>query len=100
MRSLSLQKKRRIVDKSLIEDIEGFPCIHCGVQADEFHHVKHKGSGGPDLHHNLMPICRVGHQEIHKIGLSKMANKYETIHQWLINWGWEHNGRAWRNSKN
>lgn len=68
------------------------PCIICGESREGFvclHHVKTRKSGGSDETFNLMPLCAWHHTEIHKIGLVNMAKKNKSIHNWLIENGWE-----------
>ena len=40
------------------------------------HHLKTRGSGGDDSQTNVMPLCRLHHTELHKIGLSSFVEKY------------------------
>jgi len=68
------------------------PCTACKESKDGFvcyHHVKTRGSGGSDEAHNLMPLCAWCHQKIHKIGLVSMSKDCISVHNWLINNGWE-----------
>lgn len=67
------------------------PCLICReTRGTVAHHVKSKGSGGPDEKWNLAPLCQFHHTEIHKIGRTTFANKYQAFNLWLINNGWEH----------
>lgn len=65
-------------------------CLICGSKADR-HHVKTRKSGGSDEEHNLMPICRSHHVEVHKTGMRLFANKYFEVKVWLMDNGWEFN---------
>lgn len=66
-------------------------CLISGDRNPDLHHVKSKGSGGPDEHWNLCPLSRKYHTEIHAIGLSTFAEKYPKFRNWLIANNWEYN---------
>lgn len=59
-------------------------CLACGILGVDLHHIKTRKSGGCDSHFNLMPLCRIHHVEIHKIGMNSMAEKYPKIMKFLI----------------
>ena len=40
------------------------------------HHVRTRGAGGKD-ENNIVPLCRLHHQEIHRIGRKTFAIKYD-----------------------
>lgn len=84
-------KQKRKVDKALIKQINQGRCIVCSALNPDAHHVKSKASGGHDVSSNLMPICRIHHTEVHKIGLNRFSDKYAQARGWLINNGWEFN---------
>lgn len=89
---MSLQKNIRKQNKSLIEFIKKeCPCLICARQPVDAHHVKSQKSGGDDSVQNLMPLCRNHHQELHKKGLSSMADRYSGVLIWLEAAGWEYN---------
>ena len=54
------------------------------------HHVITKGANGPDLVENLMPLCKVHHDEIHATSINYMSNTYWEIKSWLNYFKWEH----------
>lgn len=68
-------------------------CITCEAWTENgntFHHVKSRGSGGPELPWNEMPLCSRCHNEAHSCGGTKsFAEKYPQVRAWLINNGWE-----------
>ena len=64
-------------------------CIACGRMADCFHHVKTQGSGGPDEHWNLMPLCQAHHNEIHMKGNTIMVQRYPNLGVWLESKAWD-----------
>jgi len=78
-------------------------CIACGKSPTEHHHFKTRGSGGTDDHWNLLELCRLHHQEIHKIGRGKFIDKHPKVFYWLTQRGWESyeqdNIVKWRHEK-
>jgi 5-methylcytosine-specific restriction endonuclease McrA len=70
--------------KENLKLIRNSKCTVCKVVPCDPHHVKTRGSGGGDELSNLMPLCREHHIEIHKIGNSKMCEKYPSVYAWLI----------------
>lgn len=96
-------KKKRIVNKDLIEFVRTLPCIACYKEGrNDAHHVKTKGSGGDDVPENLLSLCRTDHQKIHKIGLTKFAKLNSSVYTWLTLAGWvyENNRKKWVRNKN
>jgi len=65
-------------------------CVACGASGVALHHVRTRGSGGTNLDHNLMPLCQEHHNEIHLIGTSAMAYKFDGVDEWLFKHGWEY----------
>ena len=62
-------------------------CIVTG-KAAELHHVKTRGSGGPDEEWNLVPVSRLIHSLWHSRGNTYMARTYPIIKKWLLEHGW------------
>jgi 5-methylcytosine-specific restriction endonuclease McrA len=82
----------RKVDKELLKHIRNDKkCIICYTSNPDPHHVKSKKSGGDDVEANLMPLCRICHTQVHKIGLNRFADKYPSVKGWLLHYGWEIN---------
>jgi len=77
-------KLKRAVNKELLDYVKTLPCLCCTTTPVDAHHVTHQGAGGKDVATNLMPLCREHHQEWHKVGPSKMCEKYQSILEWLI----------------
>lgn len=74
----SLNKKKRIVDRELLDSYHDLICI---IHSECFghvvaHHIKTKGSGGDDVADNLLALCCKHHEEIHKIGTYTFCLKY------------------------
>lgn len=93
-----LPKIKRIVDEVTLEAIRSLPCMGCisalsqpaaeaavreGGCRSHPHHLKSRGAGGGDTLDNLMPLCFKHHQEIHRIGRSMFAAKYQAARGWL-----------------
>lgn len=59
-------KPKRIVNPSVGMDIKPDYCECCGMGGTvERHHLRSRGSGGPDLNGNIIWVCRVCHTKIH-----------------------------------
>lgn len=67
-------------------------CIACGERATEVHHVKTRGSGGPDLPHNRFPICRLCHTRWGMIGNKAFIKESFQTKCWLERHGWDLSG--------
>lgn len=67
-------------------------CTVCSRIDAELHHVKTRKSGGSDNPHNLMPLCRKHHTEIHQIGTTTFSEKYPIAKNWLISNHWNKYG--------
>ena len=80
---MKIKKKKRIRN---IDCNEG--CVICKGWAI-YHHVKTFGSGGETVPHNLMPLCVVHHDLMHKRGTTAMAIDHSSIFLWLTQNGWE-----------
>jgi hypothetical protein len=52
------------------------------------HHIKTRGSGGSDHDDNLMPLCVLHHNHIHK-SMNKFVDKHK-IAPYLRSKGWEY----------
>lgn len=85
-----LKKNKRIEDPDLLKYIkENLPCIGCGSPPpNDVHHVISRGAGGNDIVSNLMPLCRMCHEKIHRLSLSVMARKVPSVKEWLNQAGW------------
>ena len=70
------------------------PCVVCGESRDgyvTFHHILTRGAH-PELQnepYNLMPLCQAEHNEIHRLGANRFAQKYEKAAQWFKENGWD-----------
>ena len=69
-------KPNRLRSKKNIEFIQSRPCAACGRTPVDAHHIRTRGAGGDDRLSNLLPLCRVHHTEIHKIGKQTFFEKY------------------------
>lgn len=85
---------KRHENKDLIDYIkDNCPCVvHMGNCSDdvEVHHIKSRGAGGGDFVWNCLPTCRIGHTNIHSIGLVKAAETFPGLKKWLVLAGWEY----------
>lgn len=71
-----LEKPKRVVNKKLIKDFQGRPCVVCGKPGNA-HHIKSKGSSGNDTKNNLICLCFTHHREVHDTGKLTFYNKYK-----------------------
>lgn len=84
-------KQKRLINKELVKSYDNTACEICGVECGtRAHHVKTVGSRGDDHVDNLLPLCVLHHNMIHKKGTSTMAKKFPIIREWLINHRWEY----------
>jgi len=80
-------------------------CVSCGKGGDGFvcfHHIKSRGSGGPNEAWNLMPLCFKCHELIHKKGTNFMANKSMGVKDFLQKneWFYCEIAKKWRHLEN
>lgn len=90
-----LSKPKRIINKELIEELKLKQCQFCYSNAETVHHLLTVGHGGPDIEWNLVPICHRDHEKIHKVGINGMIEVNPKFKWWLLDHGWEFNGRKW-----
>lgn len=76
-------KKKRIVDKTLVEMVRSMRCAACGKRPSDPHHVTTRGAGGDDTPENLMPLCHQHHVEWH-LSPAKAIVTYAGIREWLL----------------
>jgi hypothetical protein len=69
-------------------EIQSHLCVICKKKA-ELHHIRSRGSSGPDESWNLAPLCRREHQELHQIGQLTFIKKYPIYEKLLRIKGWE-----------
>lgn len=94
-----MQKKKRIQNRTLINEIKfNSRCVICFAIPCDVDHVRSRGSGGHDIKHNLLALCRACHTERHKIGLTQLSKKYWRVREWLEERGWEFDeaSQKWR----
>lgn len=118
------RKLKRIVDAKLLAFVRKLPCLMCsgasqknstyalrridevmqGLAQDSIshpHHVKSRGAGGHDIASNVMPLCEMCHQIIHRVGLTQAAEKFPIIRTWLQDCGWSFDPiqKRWKSPK-
>ena len=72
-------KNKRIINKKLLKEKNGF-CELCGKPGQtEKHHIKTKGSGGNDTKENLIEVCRICHTKIHTGEIELLVNELEIL---------------------
>lgn len=81
----------RILDLELMSKFRQMKCvIKCKTPwvSVSGHHIKSRGSWGPDLEINLIPLCFYCHTKIHQYGLNKMITNYPELAPVLFSKGW------------
>lgn len=63
-------------DPQLLRSLKEMPCFICGARPSDPHHIRTRGSGGGDEPNNMLPLCRMHHVEIHRIGVKSFAERY------------------------
>lgn len=81
-------KSKRHEDREFLNNFHSKRCVVCNKYGADPDHVLTKKRGGPDLPHNICPLCRHHHQEKGNKGISHMAGKYIFYRNWLISNGW------------
>jgi hypothetical protein len=78
-----LEKKTRIVNEKILEDVRSQPCCACGIRPSDPHHVTSVGAGGDDTALNVMPLCRRHHAMVHNRGMRTMIRIFWNMRQWI-----------------
>jgi predicted restriction endonuclease len=74
---MNFPKKRRVINKMLLESYHNKFCCICGSTIGIVgHHVKSKGSGGDDEEGNILALCFKHHREVHDKGAKTFKKKY------------------------
>jgi hypothetical protein len=76
-------------DRKFLDYLQTLSCLICNQRPACGHHIKTKGSGGPDEPWNLVPLCNEHHQEVHRLGAYRFANKYIKFKKYLEIFEWE-----------
>lgn len=85
-------------EMELFKAIRKMPCIGCGRGPSDCAHIKSKGSGGDNMHENVVPLCRRCHVRQHTIGWVQFFKSSASVEEALCSRGWivvEEGGR-WR----
>lgn len=81
-----IPKPKRLDDREAMDLVKGSPCLICQRPSDPCH-IKTRGSGGPDIHWNMMPLCRQHHGEQGQSTV-KFLEKYAAVRFYLKKKGW------------
>jgi len=81
-------KKKRVVNKELLQRIRLLPCANCGAGGSDPHHIISRGAGGVDVEENVLPLCRHCHSKIHSVGIRKFIEKAAHVRILLRRSGW------------
>ena len=90
-------KRKRVVNRSIIEKIKSQGCVVNSIECcpqTHAHHITSVGAGGDDSEENLIPLCFVHHRRIHDIGTPEMCNRYPKVKDYLISIGREEKTRS------
>ncbi len=83
-----IPKLKRIHNPKLLKETRTRPCLACGHSPSDAAHVKSKGSGGDDVEHNVIPLCRSCHRHQHSVGWSKFLERNNRVYMALTDLGW------------
>jgi hypothetical protein len=83
-----------IKDLNVYALIKKMRCLVCNRTKVDVCHVKSRGAGGSNEIHNLMPLCRIHHQEQGQIGILTFISKYDAVESYLTAMGWEITSRG------
>lgn len=89
---MECNKKKRIVDRKLLNEIKKLPCIVCGRRPADPAHIKSKGTGGNDIPENCIPLCRTDHITQHAMGIGRFIIRNRKLKEYLKSIGWTFNG--------
>ncbi len=78
----------RISDPDLMKAMIEKGCQLCSRTPSEGHHIKSRGSWGPDIDVNLLALCRNHHTMIHQYGINKMVDIFPGLEDILFEKGW------------
>lgn len=82
-------KSGRIIDEDVLSKFRNRPCDICNRSApSDPHHIKTVGSGGDDIHINILSLCRTCHRNLHDLGYGTMIEKYPKLKDILEYKGW------------
>jgi 5-methylcytosine-specific restriction endonuclease McrA len=82
-------KKKRIVNRELLNTYHESQCEICGRVGDSVaHHIKTVGSGGSDIEQNLVSLCSRHHERWHKVATNAMIEKWPHVREILTGKGW------------
>ena len=87
-------KKRRLINKTLLEALRGDACVVC-LAPGVAHHIRTVGAGGDDVEANLMVLCPSHHHDVHLFGLCDFSLKHPTARMTLEDKGWIFSGIKW-----
>lgn len=76
-------KKKRIVDRGLLDFIKTLKCVVCSDTPCDPDHITTRGAGGDDIARNVWPLCRSHHNERGQIGLPAFVRKYASAQAWM-----------------
>lgn len=90
----SLNKQKRVVNKTLIKSLRGEPCVVC-MRPGVAHHIRTVGARGDDVLENLMVLCPQHHHDVHLFGLTDFSLKHPTVRMTLEDKCWMFDGVKW-----
>src|SRR3954471_16543123 len=68
---LALSEPRRVRDKAHLKFVAGYPCLICGRQPADPHHLRFaqpRALGRKVSDEFTVPLCRTHHREVHRAG--------------------------------
>lgn len=84
-------------DRQFLDSFQNKPCLVCtNDQGTVGHHIKTKGSGGPDEPWNIIPLCPKHHHETHLKGTVTFTATYSVVEKWMLANDWWFSGVKWK----
>ena len=86
----SLQKKKRVANRKLLDLVKQLPCICCGqMPGNDYNpvdpsHITTQAALGGDTLDNVVPKCRRCHTNWGQKGIAWMLNQHNSLKAWLI----------------
>lgn len=87
-RAAMFEKRKRIQDRNLLDEVKTKTCIVCGRWPTDPAHVRSVGAGGDDTKSGVIPLCREHHRESHDKGWVRCCDKYDSLKNHLDSLGW------------
>lgn len=76
-------------DRGLRAKYKFMRCAACAARRCDPAHIRTYGATGIDADWNILPLCRIHHNEQHRIGLASFVEKHPMVRWHLKQLGWD-----------